>query len=138
MQMTEKEIVKNYIESKNKTAQVGILADLNLTDKETIKEILKQNGISYPPKRGVKTKEEQEVYKKIMSEEPQKAVIKKTVKNENIEDPKAAAGNVPDIVLQMVNEKIYEMQEELEAIIAHEKELNGKLEELKEFVKRYE
>ena len=138
MQMTDREIVKEYIEARYKTVQVGILADLNCTDRNTIIQILRDNGITYPPKKGAKTKEEQEAYDKIMDEEPKKAVIKKTVKNENIEDPKAAAGNVPDIVLQMVNEKIYEMQEELEAIIAHEKELNGKLAELKEFVKRYE
>lgn len=44
MTMTNAEIVANYRQSKNKKAQIGILADLNVTDCATIKDILRQAG----------------------------------------------------------------------------------------------
>lgn len=44
MQMTEGEIVRSYKEAKNKSQQVGILAELNCCSKEKIIEILKQEG----------------------------------------------------------------------------------------------
>ena len=45
MNMTEKEIVKNYREAKNKKLQIEILADLNVTNKDEIKAILKKHGV---------------------------------------------------------------------------------------------
>ena len=44
MEMTKKEICRNYQAAKKKRAQIEILADLNQTDKQTIKEILKEGG----------------------------------------------------------------------------------------------
>ena len=44
MEMTKKEICRNYLGAKKKRAQIEILADLNNTDKATIKEILKEGG----------------------------------------------------------------------------------------------
>ncbi len=46
MQMSNEEIVKMYRESKNKKAQVEILADLNACGKEKILSILKEGGVS--------------------------------------------------------------------------------------------
>lgn len=40
MQMSNEEIRRNYREAKNKKLQIGILADLNCCDKETIEGIL--------------------------------------------------------------------------------------------------
>lgn len=40
MQMTEEEIRRNYRQAKDKPIQIGILADLNCTDQNTIREIL--------------------------------------------------------------------------------------------------
>ena len=45
MNMTEKEIVRNYQQAKNKKQQIEILADLNETSKDIIKDILKDHGI---------------------------------------------------------------------------------------------
>lgn len=44
MTMTEKEICREFNEAKNKGTQVGILADLNVCDKEQILRILILNG----------------------------------------------------------------------------------------------
>ena len=44
LQMTVEEIVKSYREAKDKAAQVGILADLNLCSKETIRKALVEGG----------------------------------------------------------------------------------------------
>lgn len=45
MQMTNDEIRRNYAEARNKSKQVGILADLNECSRDAIKDIL---GISKP------------------------------------------------------------------------------------------
>lgn len=44
MTMTEAEICKEFNEAKNRGMQVGILADLNVCDKEQILRILILNG----------------------------------------------------------------------------------------------
>lgn len=44
MTMTEQEICKEFNEAKNRGTQVGILADLNVCDKEQILRILILNG----------------------------------------------------------------------------------------------
>lgn len=45
--MTPGEILRSYQQAKNKTAQVGILADLNATNRETIIEVLKEQGVHW-------------------------------------------------------------------------------------------
>ena len=44
MEMTEFEIVKDYSESADKAAQIGILADLNLCSPADIVGVLQKNG----------------------------------------------------------------------------------------------
>ena len=44
LQMTVEEIVRSYREAKDKAVQVGILADLNLCSKETIRRVLVEGG----------------------------------------------------------------------------------------------
>lgn len=46
MQMTEGEIVRSFKAAKHKANQINILADLNCTNKDKIKEILRNNGIA--------------------------------------------------------------------------------------------
>ena len=48
MEMTEFEIVKDYSESADKAAQIGILADLNLCSPADIVGVLQKNGIPLP------------------------------------------------------------------------------------------
>lgn len=45
MTMTENEIVKSYKEAKNKQNQIKVLAELNDTNPEEIKKILKSKGV---------------------------------------------------------------------------------------------
>lgn len=47
LQMTPEEIVRSYREAKDKAAQVGILADLNLCPKEMICKILVEGGVDH-------------------------------------------------------------------------------------------
>ena len=46
MQMTTEEICRSFRQAANKPAQVGVLADLNLTSKAEIKRILEKGGIT--------------------------------------------------------------------------------------------
>lgn len=58
MRMTEVEICKEYREAKNPRMQIGILADLNVCEKEDILKILILNGqdvtVAGPKKPGQK------------------------------------------------------------------------------------
>lgn len=45
LQMDDFEIVQRYRHASNKQLQIGILADLNACDKDTIKKVLKENGV---------------------------------------------------------------------------------------------
>lgn len=72
--MSDKEIVREYNEAKNKSEQITILADLNLMQESDIKDILAKNGIKVPGKRGRKKME------KVAEEKaPVKKVTKTTV-----------------------------------------------------------
>lgn len=46
MYMDEGEIVRDYLQAKDREAQVAILADLNLTTRSHILDILSQNGVN--------------------------------------------------------------------------------------------
>ena len=48
MEMTEFDIVRDYGQAANKTAQIGILADLNMCSPADIIRILRENGIPLP------------------------------------------------------------------------------------------
>lgn len=50
MQMTVEEIIRSYTEAKDKSKQIGILADLNGCDKEKIRSILRTKGVPLPTK----------------------------------------------------------------------------------------
>lgn len=48
MTMTDKDIILDYNQAKDKNSQIGILADLNQCSRETIREILEQGGEQRP------------------------------------------------------------------------------------------
>ena len=50
MQMTVEEIIRSYTQAKDKSKQIGILADLNGCDKEKIRTILISKGCQMPTK----------------------------------------------------------------------------------------
>lgn len=53
MEMTHEDIVASYRQAKNKSTQIGVLADLNLTDKESIRAVLIDAG-ELPPDKAEK------------------------------------------------------------------------------------
>lgn len=70
MYMSETEIVKNYMEAKDKKNQINILKDLNCCTKEEILKVLVNNGIELPepPKRrGRKPKAENDTEQRDLS-----------------------------------------------------------------------
>ena len=79
--MSDKEIVREYNEAKNKNEQITILADLNLMPESDIRDILTKNGIKVSGKRGRKNMEK-------ATEE--KAPVKKVTKAAVDDAPKAA------------------------------------------------
>ena len=58
MTMSNDEIIRAYLQSKDQRKQIGILADLNGCDKEKIRTILSHHGVKLPtpgrPKKKVK------------------------------------------------------------------------------------
>ena len=132
MQMSNADIVKMYRESKDKKAQVEILADLNVCEKETIIKILKENGVSQAelPRNRKKTERGGK------SEKPM--AIQKAQSTEKAE-PKEGAPMVavteelPEIVKEVICRQI---KQEQETIDYH----SSRLKELNEFLrgKRYE
>lgn len=58
--MSNAEIVRSYRNAENKSKQIGILAELNATDKQTIKGILLAEGVELPKpgRKASKPKEE--------------------------------------------------------------------------------
>ena len=51
MEMTEQEIVASYKGAKDKSKQIGILAELNACDWQEIADILAAGGIQFQPKK---------------------------------------------------------------------------------------
>lgn len=58
MQMTAEEICRHYTQASNKSKDIQVLADLNATDKDSIRAILIDGGVlpPDPPRRGRKPK----------------------------------------------------------------------------------
>lgn len=56
MQMTREEIVRDYLQAKNKSKQLKVLADLNLTTQSEIRRVLIEGGVEgvKAPKRLMK------------------------------------------------------------------------------------
>ena len=77
MQMTPGEITRRYRESKNKSEQIKVLAELNCCDKAEIEKILKAAGHELPQPRGrkpTKTAPKTAPVKKIKPKTVKKAV----------------------------------------------------------------
>lgn len=53
MEMSNDEIIRNYRAAKNKKMQIGILADLNCCDKQTIKDIIAHEEMRTTDKKAV-------------------------------------------------------------------------------------
>lgn len=137
MNMTPAAIVRDYEETKDKRAQIQILADMNLCEKKEIEKILSQNGCELPPKPKRKNKENTEEPKLPENTGPQGQDNTEGVhKNPQAAGTEKASCQVPGIVRELVNAKMVWLQQAIdvyqERIKRHEKDL----EELSAFLKR--
>lgn len=115
MQMTNEEIVRNYNEAKNKTAQIGILADLNCCPKSEIRNILREAGIklSGNPNFGKAT-----IKKKPKAKDELKAAAEEIEKQEEEKTKR-----IPDVVRHQLLEDIKKLDEEIGELLKKKKEL---------------
>ena len=102
MQMTEKEICKEYREAKNPNHQIKILAQLNCTSIENVVEILKANN---EPLRKRPYNRKAESVK--INDKPQKVSYTKPVDEEK---PKTAKKAIPAAVDEALRDKIKALQ----------------------------
>lgn len=133
MQMTTEEIIRNYTEAKDKSKQIGILADLNGCDKEKIRSILRTKGVPLPTK-GRPKKETTE--KKIES-----YVKKVTFKNIDTGEETVACAEekpleekpfIPEVVKGLVIERISQIEFEITKLKLDKEELEDFLESFNE------
>ena len=109
MMMSEEEILKSYDEAQNKSQQIGILADLNVTDKKEIREILKNNGREVPYGRKVaQTKE---------GAEPEE---KKETGN-----PRERKEEIPDSVRDVLEDELDRIRNEIQRLFKRQEEIDG-------------
>ena len=130
MQMTVEEIIRNYTQAKDKSKQIGILADLNGCDKEKIRAILISKGCQMPTK-GRPKKETTE--KKIES-----YVKKVTFKNIDTGEETVACAEekpleeklfIPEVVKGLVIERISQIEFEITKLKLDKEELEDFLEQ---------
>lgn len=107
MQMTESEIVRSYRRADKKREQIKILAELNLCDKKTIREILRRNGeeVSEPGRT---------VHVPVLKTEPNKVEL------EDIElepeDCLLRAIRIPVEVTELFQREVEELDNKIDAI----------------------
>jgi len=154
MQMTVEEIIRSYTQAKDKSKQIGILADLNGCDKEKIRAILISKGCQMPTKGRPKKetvekvtwpKEDPKIEDLVQKDEfespirPMKATIKgghvKKITFKNIdtgEETVACAEEkpfIPEVVKGLVIERISQIEFEITKLKLDKEELEDFLEQ---------
>lgn len=118
MYMSEKEIVSSFKNADNKTSQLTILSELNATDKDTIRRILRENGVpeSEIPQKKPRVKKatgpvgsggKNKVPKKEYDEKPDKEV--KRITSEQAEEATAEVPErkvIPKVIAKVCKERI--------------------------------
>ena len=118
MKMKESEICREYKEAKDKRAQIRILAELNLCEKNEILNILLKNGYELPPERK-KTEQKEE-----------KAVCIGPREEKAQEEAPEKPQNMPEAVMST----LYARMDELDEAI---KKLEKEYREIAAFVGHY-
>lgn len=159
MQMTVEEIIRSYTQAKDKSKQIGILADLNGCNKEKIRTILISKGCQMPTKGRPKKetvekvtwpKEDLKIEDLVQKDEfespirPMKATIKgghvKKITFKNIdtgEETVACAEEkpleeklfIPEVVKGLVIERISQIEFEITKLKLDKEELEDFLEQ---------
>lgn len=133
MQMTEKDICKEYRESKNPNEQIKILAELNATTYEHIVEILKAND--EPLRKRLYTRKKAEPVKVFSKPAKKKAPAKKA----------KPAAKIPDSIkfiivdrIDALDNKYSALEEKLDDLQNEIKQNRKEKQELMEFLKTQE
>lgn len=128
MQMTAQEICQSNREAKNKKDQIEILADLNATNTDFIKEILKKGG---------------EFNRKPRAEAPKKAAVINEDFEAAVDEMTGKRAPLPDYfkeavcyALDVMDEKIAEYEKEQETLGKKITELNEKRRAILEYMRK--
>lgn len=114
---SEGEICEMYRTARKKKEQIGILADLNITNKESIIEILEKHGYDTGTGKKKEAKEPETLTKAVRDKIAEKEFIEKRAKSgdasaEKPENPVLVVGyNPPEIVWTLVERRIKELNE---------------------------
>lgn len=131
--MSDKEIVREYNEAKNKNEQITILADLNLMQESDIKDILAKNGIKVSGKRGRKKMEKaavdevpvKKVTKAAVDDIPKTNVAKAAVERPKMEPVKITVlPKMPNTVQDMLTKRMIVCQTSIDKYTKELKEIN--------------
>lgn len=132
MQMTEKEICKEYREAKEPNAQIKILAELNTTTPEHIIEILSANN--------------EPLRKRFYSRKTEPVnVFNKPAKKAPVKKDKPAAAGLPDSIrfiindrLAVLDDKYAALEEKIDDLQTEIKQNRKEKQELMDFLKKEE
>lgn len=151
MQMTVEEIIRSYTQAKDKSKQIGILADPNGCDKGKIRSILRTRGVELPTKG--RPKKEREIIKtdfdynkanktvtiknlstgETITKPLEELVIKKdnklTETKPHGEQPIEAKLFIPEVVKGLVIERISQIEFEITKLKLDKEELEDFLEQ---------
>lgn len=131
--MSDKEIVREYNEAKNKDEQITILADLNLMQESDIKDILAKNGIKVSGKRGRKKMEKaavddvpvKKVTKAAVDDIPKTNVAKAAVERPKMEPVKITVlPKMPNTVQDLLTKRMIVCQTSIDKYTKELKEIN--------------
>ena len=131
--MSDKEIVREYNEAKNKNEQITILADLNLMQENDIKDILAKNGIKVSGKRGRKKMEKaavdevpvKKVTKAAVDDVPKTNVAKAAVERPKMEPVKITVlPKMPNTVQDLLTKRMIVCQTSIDKYTKELKEIN--------------
>lgn len=131
--MSDKEIVREYNEAKNKNEQITILADLNLMQESDIKDILAKNGIKVSGKRGRKKMEKaavdevpvKKVTKAAVDDVPKTNVAKAAVESPKMEPVKITVlPKMPNTVQDLLTKRMIVCQTTIDKYTKELKEIN--------------
>ena len=131
--MSDKEIVREYNEAKNKNEQITILADLNLMQESDIRDILAKNGIKVSGKRGRKKMEKaavddvpvKKVTKAAVDDIPKTNVAKAAVERHKMEPVKITVlSKMPNTVQDLLTKRMIVCQTSIDKYTKELKEIN--------------
>lgn len=131
--MSDKEIVREYNEAKNKNEQITILADLNLMQESDIRDILAKNGIKVSGKRGRKKMEKaavdevpvKKVTKAAVDDIPKTNVAKAAVERPKMEPVKITVlPKMPNTVQDLLTKRMIVCQTSIDKYTKELKEIN--------------